>query len=121
MIRHLYYLTLANNGSVLTRLIDSAEEEEYKETILSYFFLWQAHNPHLGVRAESLDVRIEAFLKVLTGYEINFEVDDALAKLDRLGLVARDRDGSLQAVPIVEALARLDRHWAGSRLADRHK
>ena len=28
MIRNLYYLTLANNGSVLTRLVDSAEEEE---------------------------------------------------------------------------------------------
>ena len=42
MIRNLYYLTLANNGSVLTRLIDSAEEEEYKETMLAYFFLWQA-------------------------------------------------------------------------------
>ena len=31
MIQKLYYLTLANNASVLTRLIDSAEDEEYKE------------------------------------------------------------------------------------------
>ena len=36
MIRNLYYLTLANNGSVLNRLVDSAEEEEYKETMLAY-------------------------------------------------------------------------------------
>src|SRR6476646_4894185 len=42
MIRSLYYLTLANNGSVLYRLVDSAEEEEYKETMLAYFFLWRA-------------------------------------------------------------------------------
>ena len=41
MIRNLYYLTLANNGSVLNRLIDSAEEEEYKEAMLAYFFLWR--------------------------------------------------------------------------------
>ncbi len=42
MIRNLYYLTLANNSSVLTRIIDSAEEEEYKETMLAYFFLWRS-------------------------------------------------------------------------------
>ena len=42
MIRSLYYLTLANNASVLTRLIDSAEDEEYKEAMLAYFFLWRA-------------------------------------------------------------------------------
>ena len=42
MIHQLYYLTLANNASVLTRLIDSAEDEEYKEAMLAYFFLWRA-------------------------------------------------------------------------------
>ena len=42
MIQKLYYLTLANNASVLTRLIDSAEDEEYKEAMLAYYFLWRA-------------------------------------------------------------------------------
>ena len=41
MIRSLYYQTLANNASVLTRLVDTAEDEEYKETLLAYFFLWR--------------------------------------------------------------------------------
>ncbi len=40
MIRQLYYMSLANNVSVLTRLIDSAEEEDYKEALLAYFTLW---------------------------------------------------------------------------------
>ena len=114
MIRSLYYLTLANNSSVLTRLIDSAEEEEYKETLLSYFFLWQHHDPDRGVRVDALDVQIESFLKDLTGFEINFEISDALNKLYRLGLAHLDDEGRLIATPLNEALAHLDKLWVES-------
>ena len=98
MIRNLYYLTLANNGSVLNRLIDSAEEEEYKETHAGVLLPLaaplgeQGRNP--GRWIGSTD-QIEAFLKIgLTGVEINFEVADALGKLFRLGLArpGRSRD-----------------------------
>src|SRR5262249_37319754 len=41
MIRHLYYLTLANNSSVINRLIDAGEEEELKEALLAYYVLWR--------------------------------------------------------------------------------
>ncbi|MGE3819824.1 MAG: DUF3754 domain-containing protein, partial [Isosphaeraceae bacterium] len=44
MIHRLYYLTIANNSSVLTRVVDSAADEEYKEALLAYFFLWRAQN-----------------------------------------------------------------------------
>ena len=67
MIRNLYYLTLANNGSVLTRLIDSAEEEEYKETMLAYFFLWRTIGTAEGWTMDELDRKIEGFLKEVTG------------------------------------------------------
>ena len=111
MIRNLYYLTLANNGSVLTRLVDSAEEEEYKETLLAYFFLWR----RLGVAEEwtmeQLDRHVETFLKGLSGVEINFEISDALGKLFRLGLARRDVQGRLHAVSIDQALVALDKHW----------
>lgn len=40
MIRHLYYLSLANNASVVNRVVDSAEEE-VKEILLAYFLLWK--------------------------------------------------------------------------------
>ena len=112
MIRNLYYLTLANNGSVLTRLIDSAEEEEYKETMLAYFFLWQDLGDRRGVdHASGSTSTIEAFLKSVSGIEINFEIADALGKLFRLGLARRDAHGRLHAVPIDQALVALDRHW----------
>ena len=113
MIRNLYYLTMANNGSVLTRLIDSAEEEEYKETMLAYYFLWRkCGEPEAASwTPKQLDRHVEAFLKEISGVEINFEIGDALRKLFRLGLAARDTAGRLHAVPIEDALVALDRMW----------
>jgi hypothetical protein len=111
MIRSLYYLTLANNSSVLTRLIDSAEEEEYKETLLSYFFLLVHHDPAHPLNPAALDARIEAFLKETTGIEINFEIEDAMSKLYRLGLARIDASNRLEVTPIAEALAHLEHLW----------
>jgi hypothetical protein len=111
MIRNLYYLTLANNGSVLTRLVDSAEEEEYKETLLAYFFLWQRLGRDEDWTTERLDAHVEAFLKSVSDVEINFEIADALGKLFRLNLARRDAHGRLHAVPIDQALRALDKHW----------
>jgi hypothetical protein len=117
MIHKLYYMTLANNASVLTRLIDSAEDEEYKEAMLAYFFLWRGPEP-AGARAEpwtwtvqALDACIEKYLRQRTGVEINFEVSDALKKLFRLGLATADAQGRLRATPLHQALEVLDRHW----------
>ncbi len=113
MIRNLYYLTMANNGSVLTRLIDSAEEEEFKETMLAYFFLWRSigEGNDEGWTSKQLDRHIEAFLKEVSGVDVDFEIKDAVAKLARLGLARRDARGRLHGVPIEEALAGLDRMW----------
>jgi|GEM_PF-402206 len=111
MIHRLYYLTLANNSSVLTRLIDSAEDEEYKETILAYYFLWRAIGDPNPLSEPALDQQIEDFLVAKTGLGLNFEVDDALRKLFDLKLACRDRSGGIHAVPIDQALATLDRRW----------
>src|SRR5262249_15257843 len=113
MIYRLYYLTLANNASVLTRVIDSAEDEEYKEAMLAYFFLWRgpAGTTRAPWTVSRLDDQIEAYLSEKTGVSINFEVADALGKLVRLGLVRRDHSGHLHAAPIDQALQTLDRRW----------
>ncbi len=42
--------------------------------------------------------------------DIDFECDDALAKLDRLALLRRDGD-RLSVIPLDEALVQLDRVW----------
>ena len=111
MIRNLYYLTLANNGSVLNRLVDSAEEEEYKEAMLAYYFLWRRLGQAEEWTMDQLDSHIEAFLKSVSNVEINFEIADALGKLFRLGLARRDAHGRLHAVTIDQALVALDKHW----------
>jgi hypothetical protein len=117
MIHRLYYMTLANNASVLTRLIDSAEDEEYKETMLAYYFLWRGpgrdRNPaEPGTwTARELDAHVEKYLRERTGVEINFEISDALNKLFRLGLATADAQGRLRATPLHQALEVLDRHW----------
>lgn len=103
LTRSLYYQNLDNNSGVLFRLLDEAEEQECREALLAYFFLWRRSGVE-GWPREQLDSEIEAHLRRLAGISIDFEVGDALAKLERLGLVERARDGRLRAVKIERAL-----------------
>ena len=111
MIRHLYYLTLANNASVINRLVDSAEEEDFKETLLAYFFLWRNHDDPEPWDQPRLDRAVEQYLRERTGLEIDFEVSDAARKLFRLGLAQADSRGFLTSTHIGSALERLDEQW----------
>ena len=111
MIRHLYYLTLANNASVINRLIDSAEEEDFKEAILAYFFLWQGAGDPEPWDQVRLDHAVEQFIQERSGAEVDFEVSDATRKLFRFGLAQVDGQGHLLATPIEAAVARLDQRW----------
>ena len=65
----------------------AAEEQEFKEAFLAYYFLLTASDPP---DQATLEARIEEWLKKTFGVDINFEVDDALAKLERLGLLKRE-------------------------------
>jgi hypothetical protein len=111
----LYFRNLDNNAGVFHRLVDEAEEEESKEAVLAYCFLLRARRdegaPRAGLTEPELDARVEAWFRELHGIELDFEVDDALAKLVRLGLVTAGADGLLRAVGIEEAQRRLDERW----------
>jgi hypothetical protein len=111
MIRNLYYLTLANNASVLSCIIDSAEEEDRKEALLAFYVLWKRRDSTWGVNKEQLDEAVEKLLTEQTGAEVDFEVVDALGKLLRLGLVTRGTDGTLRPISLEEALIVLDEQW----------
>ena len=106
---NLYYRNLDNNVGVIHHLIDSAEEEESKEVILGYTFLL-GHGP---ATAKELDTRIEAWLKEELKITADFEVDDALAKLERFGLITRDGERWV-ALPIDQALTVLERRWGAA-------
>jgi hypothetical protein len=105
---NLYFKNLDNNTGVFYHLIDAAEEEETKEAILAYFFLLTEKQP---LSKKELDERIEKWFETRRNSRINFEIDDALAKLDRLGLVVSRADDVLQCRPLAEAKRRLDDIW----------
>src|SRR5262249_25823613 len=58
----LYYQTLDGNAGVLFRLLDEAEEQECREAILAYYFLWR-HAGQAGWTSSFLDDTVEEFLE----------------------------------------------------------
>jgi Protein of unknown function (DUF3754) len=105
----IYFRNINNNAGIFDYIIGAAEEQECKEAFLAYYFLYSAKDRPTQA---ALDARIEAWLKATFGVEIDFEADDALAKLDRLGLLRRQGDQLSVPTP-EEALTRLDRIWDG--------
>jgi hypothetical protein len=106
---NIYFRNVNNNAGIFDYIIGAAEEQECKEAFLAYFFLRTAKTA--PTQAE-LDTRIEQWLSATFAVDVDFEVADALAKLDRLGLLVRDGE-RLSAPPPKETLARLDRVWDG--------
>ncbi len=105
----LYFQTLANNVGVLHYLLDEAEEQDGREAILAYYFLWQVAGP-AGMTIQELDIAIERYLEQKLGQPIDFEVDDAVVKLERMKLVSIQGNRYV-AAPIDAALEHLDRAW----------
>jgi hypothetical protein len=105
----LYFQTLDSEAGAFLRVLDEAFEEEAKEAALAWAFL-HAHGPATD---RELDGRIERWLHERTGRRCDFEVDDALAKLERLGAATRDGDRWKAADPVAVA-ARLRETWAAA-------
>ncbi len=105
LTQSLYYQNLDNNAGVFHHLLDDAEEQECREVLLSYFFLWRAAGAD-GLTAEALDDAVEQYLDGRCGVAVDFEVADALDKLVRLNLAER-RGPAYRAVPIDQALRAL--------------
>mgnify|MGYP003118263169 FL=1 len=87
LTQNLYFKLLDNNAGVLFRVLDEAEESESTESLLAYCFLLKAERP---LSAEELDARVETWLEQHWQCRLDFEIDDALAKLERLGLATRE-------------------------------
>jgi len=109
LTQSLYYQNLDNNGGVMFRLLDEAEEEETREVLLAYFYLWR-NGGETGWTAEELDDFIELALEKRIGVQVDFEIDDAMNKLKRVGLVTEE-NGRFRAIPMDAAQTRLDHLW----------
>jgi Protein of unknown function (DUF3754) len=104
---NVYFRNINNNAGIFDYIIGAAEQQECKEAFLAYYFLLTATAPLEQAR---LDARVEDWLKKNFGFDIDFEVDDAIGKLERLGLLNREAD-RLSVLGLDDALARLDHRW----------
>jgi hypothetical protein len=104
---NIYYRNINNNAGIFDYLIGAAEEQECKEAFLAYYFLHTATSP---LSVHELHQRVEEWLKSTFGIDVDFEVADAVAKLERLGLLKRS-DAGLFAVPFDKAFANLHDVW----------
>lgn len=105
LAENLYFRNLDNNAGTFHRVIDDASEEEGKEALLAWHFL------QAGPCTEAeLDQRVETWLAKTLGRPIDFEVDDALAKLERLGIARRDGD-RWSTLSVTETTALLRTRW----------
>ncbi|MGD9331984.1 MAG: TMEM143 family protein [Desulfobacterales bacterium] len=107
LAENLYFKNLDNNAGVFHHLIDAAEEEEFKEALLAYLYLARSAN---GLTRRQLDEAVESWLAEEWDCPIDFEVDDALEKLQRWGLLKREGE-RFCALSLPEAKARLDQIW----------
>lgn len=109
LTRSLYFQNLDSNAGVIHRLLDEAEEQEFREVVLAWWLLRQSG--FAAVSSEQLDRDAEEWLEGKLGLEVDFEVVDALAKLQRMGLCRELPGGKFRAVDLESALVTLDRAW----------
>ncbi len=103
---NLYFKNLDNNTGVFHRLIDAAEEEECKEAILAYYFLLRSDKSNM----KELDRTIEQWFQENYQHDLDFEITDALEKLEELGLAETHGD-QITAMPLDDARVKLDAIW----------
>jgi len=107
LVTHLlYHKNLDNDLGVVFYLMDSLEEQEFKEAVLAYYFLWREGPATM----KELDRKCEQFIKDQFDVEVDFEVDDALDKLVAEKLVT-ESDGLYHPVSLLEACEILDEKW----------
>lgn len=105
----LYFKNLGNNSGAFYSLLNSSEEEVFKETILAYSFLNRSENP---LTADELDSQIESWFKTKLNTDLDFDVNDALLKLKSIGL-GIETNGKWKVIPLDKALIKIDELWDG--------
>ena len=106
---NIYFRNLDNNAGIFDAIVGAAEDQECKEAFLAYCFLCVA--PSTSEQAELAD-RIESWLRQAFVVDIDFAVAEALARLDRLGLLFRHGE-RLAVPPPDEAVRKLGDVWSG--------
>uniref|UniRef100_A0A6N2ML95 Aminopeptidase n=1 Tax=Salix viminalis TaxID=40686 RepID=A0A6N2ML95_SALVM len=95
----MYDKQLDSGKGTLLHLCDDVIQQEVKEIIISFFILMEQGN----ATRKDLDLRCEGLIKEEFGESCNFDVDDAVGKLEKLGIVARDSLGRYFCVALKRA------------------
>ena len=109
LAQNLYFHAMADNRGVMTLLADRAAEEDIKEEMLLYGVLAK-ERANVGNLAQ-VDEAIEQYLKNAFGIDVDFDVEDALGRLKREGIVTERPDGTLETLPPHEAALHIDKLW----------
>lgn len=102
----LYFHNLDNNQGALNHLVELAGEEECKEALLAYKFLWEQ-----PATREQLDRRVESYLSETYDMKVDYEVSDGLRKLREVGWLSESAEGVLSVVDPVAGRAALLQRW----------
>jgi hypothetical protein len=86
---------------------EKVTETDLKEAVLAYYFLLTEDR---DLTRGQLDAAVESWFETEQNCSINFEIADALRKLERLDLVSRDGD-ILRCKSLNDAKRQLDMIW----------
>ncbi|XP_071915519.1 uncharacterized protein [Coffea arabica] len=95
----MYDKQLDSGKGTLLHLCDDVIQQEVKEVIISFFILMEQGKATL----QDLDLRCEELIKDEFGETCNFDVNDAVLKLEKLGIVARDTIGRYYCIGLKRA------------------
>lgn len=108
LAKRLYFHTLDNGFGVLTRIMELAEAEECKESLLACAFLARDGE---SLPAD-LDERAQAWARTKYGIELDYDVAGGIQKLKKAGVLAGD-EGRVAMLGFDAAFAKLDEAWDG--------
>lgn len=114
LAQSLYFHNLASNQSVLALLNDEAEEEDIKEEALAYCFMLKTPGED---DLHEIDRAVEAFLLKEFGIVFNFDVEDALHRLQRDGLAFETAGGKFDVLNLQEARQTMEQRWNATPVA----
>ncbi|XP_062204102.1 uncharacterized protein LOC133906263 [Phragmites australis] len=97
--KSMYDKQLDSGKGTLLHLCDDVIQQEVKEVIICYYILMEQGK----ATVQDLDLRCEELIKEEFGAECNFDVHDAVKKLEKLGIVHRDSIGRILCVPLKRA------------------
>jgi hypothetical protein len=109
MAQNLYFHTMADNRGVILKIAARGAEEDVKEEMLLYCVLAKEKSTRADL--QSIDLAIESYLTRMFGVKVDFDLDDALERLMRDGIVIEKPDGTLETLPPAAAAKHIDDKW----------